>query len=84
MKRKEKRKGKEKETCSRASTEQSRAHPQEDNLFIAGYQRTTCTLFNLLREYQLLTYSLDFSVTKLGSMRLVVIYPLWGEGEEVG
>ena len=63
---------------------QSRAHPQEDNLFIAGYQRTTCTLFNLLREYQLLTYSLDFSVTKLGSMRLVVIYPLWGEGEEVG
>ena len=53
--------------------------------FLFGYQqRTTITYFNLSREYQLLTYSLDFSITKLGSKRLVVIYLLWGEEEEVG
>ena len=39
--------------------------------FLSGYQRTTCTYLNFLREYQLLTYSLDFTITKLGSMRLV-------------
>ena len=46
--------------------------------FFPGYQRTPRTYFNLSREYQLLTYSLDFSITKIGSKRLVVIYPLWG------
>ena len=51
--------------------------------FLSGYQRrTTLTYFNLSREYQLLTYSLDFSITKLGSKRPVVIYLLWGEEEE--
>ena len=52
--------------------------------FLSGYQRTTRMYFNLSREYQLLTYSLDFSRTKIGSERLFVIYPLWREGEEVG
>ena len=46
--------------------------------FFLGYQRTPRTYFNPSREYQLLTYSLDFSITKIGSKRLVVIYPLWG------
>ena len=40
----------------------------------------TRTHFNLSREYQLLTYSLDFSITKTGSKRLVVIYPPVGGG----
>ena len=40
----------------------------------------TRTHFNLSREYQLLTYSLDFSITKTGSKRLVVICPPVGGG----
>ena len=59
MKAKDKRKGKEKETCSRTST---------NNLALI---LTRIISFNLSREYQLLNYSLDFSVTKLGSMGLV-------------
>ena len=38
-------------------------------------QPTTRTHFHLSREYQLLTYSLDFFKTKIGSKRLVVLYP---------
>ena len=63
MKAKDKRKGKEKETCSRAST---------NNLALI---LTRIISFNLSREHQLLTYSLDFSVTKLGSMGLVSFIP---------
>ena len=42
--------------------------------------RTTRTHFHLSREYQLLTYSLDFFKTKNGSKRLVVLYPPVGGG----
>ena len=63
---KQKRKGKEKETCSRTST---------NNLALI-----TRTHFHLSREYQLLTYSLDFFQTKIGSKRLVVLYPPVGGG----
>ena len=32
--------------------------------FLLGYQRKTCAHFNLSREYQTLTYSLDFFIIK--------------------
>ena len=53
---------------------------KEKETFFSWNQPTTRTHFHLSREYQLLTYSLDFFKTKIGSKRLVVIYPPVGGG----
>ena len=76
---KQKRKGKETKTCSRTST--NNLALILTRVIFLGDQPTTRTHFHLSREYQLWTYSLDFFKTKIGSKRLVVIYPPVGGRE---
>ena len=78
--RKRKKDGKEKGTCSRAST---------NNLTLVltrvisfGVPADDLYAFQILKRIS--TSSLDLSRKKIGSKRLIAIYPLWGEGEEVG
>ena len=56
------------------------SHSSSRGSFFLWNQPTTRTHFHLSREYQLLTYSLDFFKTKIGSKRLVVLYPPVGGG----
>ena len=80
---KEKRKERERRKKRAVEHQLTTSRSSSRGSFLFGYQqRTTLTYFNLSREYQLLTYSLDFSITKPGSKRPVVIYLLWGEEEE--
>ena len=81
---KEKRKERERRKKRAVEHQLTTSRSSSRGSFLLGYRRKTCAHFNLSREYQTLTYSLDFFIIKIGSKRLVVIYPLWGEGEEVG
>ena len=75
---KEKRKEKERRKKRAVEHQLTTSRSSSGESFLLGYQRTTCTHFDLSREYQLLTCSLDVSRTKIGSKRPVVSYILWG------